>query len=98
VALRVRRHPRAVADLDDIWFEIAADNRRAADRFAERVYEAESLLAEFPQLGEARPDLGPDLRKWTVGNYLVVYRVDAGFITVVRVLHGARDLPPLFEG
>lgn len=98
MALRTRRLPQAIADLDDIWFEIAADNPRAADRFAGRVYEAEGLLAEFPQLGEARPDLGPDLRKWTVGTYLIVYRIDPDFITVIRILHGARDLPPLFEG
>jgi toxin ParE1/3/4 len=32
-----------------------------------------------------------------LGNYIIFYRpIDDG-IEVVRILHGARDLPPLFE-
>ena len=37
------------------------------------------------------------LRSLPLGNYIIFYRpIDDG-IEVVRILHGARDLPPLFE-
>jgi toxin ParE1/3/4 len=89
VPLKVRRLPLAVQDLDEIWMTIAIDSPRAADNLARRFFDAEDRLADFPELGEARPDM----RKWTVGNYLIFYRIDQDAVTIVRVLHGARDLP-----
>lgn len=94
--LRVRRHPLAVEDLDEIWLTIASDNQRAADRLVEQVYAAETLIAEFPEIGEARPEFGGGVRKWTVGNHVLFYRVEVDAIIVIRILHGARDFPALF--
>lgn len=93
---KVRRHPQAVEDLDEIWLTIALDNRRAADRLAERIYRAEDLIAEFPEVGEARPELGAGVRKWTIGKYIMFYRTEGDAINVIRILHGARDLGGLF--
>ena len=90
--LKVRRLPQAVDDLHEIWLQIALDSQRAADRFAELVYAAEDMLADYPALGEARPDLASGLRKWRVWKYLLLYRVDEDAVTIVRILHGARDL------
>ena len=97
VALEIDRLPQAAADLDDIWMNIALDNVVAADRVVRRVYDAEDQLSEFPFIGAVRPDLSPDLRYWPVGDYLIFYRIDAATLTVVRILHGARDLPSLFD-
>ncbi|MGH6957416.1 MAG: type II toxin-antitoxin system RelE/ParE family toxin [Caulobacteraceae bacterium] len=90
--LRLLRQPAAEDDLLDIWATVALDKPMAADRLIRRFYAAEDLLAEFPEIGEARPDLAPGLRKWTVGSYLMLYRVSDEDVVVVRVLHGARDL------
>jgi toxin ParE1/3/4 len=32
------------------------------------------LLGENPQLGQARPDIAPDMRYFPVKNYLILYR------------------------
>jgi toxin ParE1/3/4 len=96
MTLPVRRTNRAEADLDDIWLHIATENIAAADRMIERIETAEDRLGEFPQIGQARPEIGPDLRYWPVGSYLVFYRAEADQVTIVRVVHGARDLPDLF--
>jgi toxin ParE1/3/4 len=69
------------------------DSPKAADRLVQRFYQAEDLLAQFPEIGEARPDLAPDIRKWAVGAYLMFYRVTADTVLITRVLYGARDLP-----
>ncbi len=81
----------------DIWATIAVDSQSAADRLAARFYAAEDLLGAFPEIGEARPEIAADLRKWTVSPYVMLYRVTADAVEIVRVVHGARDLPALFD-
>jgi plasmid stabilization system protein ParE len=41
----------------------------------------------------ARPDIAPNLRYLPVRRYLILYRETAGGIEIVRVVHGARDVP-----
>ena len=93
----VRRTPAAERDLDEIWLRIAVDNPRAAETILRRLEEAEARLLDFPEQGEARPEIAPELRKWTVRPYVIFYRLDSRGVTVVRVLHGARELPPILD-
>ncbi len=53
------------------------------------------LLAGHPELGQARPDIGDGVRMIPVGNYLVLYKLTAERIEIVRVVHGARRLDEL---
>ena len=92
MVLSLRRHPKAQDDIEGIWLTIARDNPPAAERLVTQLYAAEDRLALFPELGRRRDDLRPGLRMWTVGPYLVLYRIEGGTLFVVRVLHGARDL------
>lgn len=55
------------------------------------------MLAANPQGGAPREDLARGLRFFPVGNYLIFYTLAGDGITVVRVLHGARDYPHDFE-
>ena len=87
----------AEEDLIAIWTRIAEDDAAAADRLLDRIDEVCALLAENPQLGPARQDLRPDLRYFTVTGYLILYRERKGGVEIVRVVHGARDLPTLFD-
>ena len=84
-------------DLDEIWLYIAEDNIEAADRFIRALVSRFPLLASRMQLGRERKDLGESLRSHPVGNYIIFYRSMPSGIEIVRVLHGARDFPPLFE-
>jgi toxin ParE1/3/4 len=54
------------------------------------------VLAENSTIGTARPDLLPNLRSWSVGNYVIFFRPMSDGIDVVRVVHGARDVGKLF--
>jgi toxin ParE1/3/4 len=51
----------------------------------------------MPQLGRRREELSPRLRSFPVGRYVIFYRPLENGIEIARVLHGARDFPPLFE-
>lgn len=76
---------------------IAEDSLRAADAVVRNIYAAEDRLATFPELGELRPEFGADFRKWTVGKYLILYKIEPAAIAVVRILHGARDIPTVLD-
>lgn len=52
------RHTRlARSDLIDIWATIAQDNEAVADRVFARLEARVMPLAEFPEMGQARPDI-----------------------------------------
>lgn len=72
------------------------DNQGAADRVLDEIEENFLTLAEHPQMGRLLRDIAPELRYFAVGNYLLLYRTIPDGIQIIRVIHGARDLPHLF--
>jgi toxin ParE1/3/4 len=94
---RYRVSDQARSDLDDIWFYIAQDNPEAADKFILKIISRFPRLAAMPHLGRQREELSPRLRSFPVGRYVIFYRPLYNGVEIVRVLNGARDLPPLFD-
>lgn len=92
----IQRTAQAEEDLIEIWIYIAQDNPRAADRVLDEIEQRFFALVENPLMGRLRPDIAPELRYFVVGNYLILYRTISDGIQIVRVVHGARDLPNLF--
>ena len=84
-------------DLDEIWWYIAQDDPLAADRFIQRLLSKLPALASMPRMGRKRDDLSAGLRSFPVRDYIIFYRSTEDGVEVARVLHGAQDLPPLFE-
>jgi toxin ParE1/3/4 len=82
----------AKADLIEIWQYIAQDNPQAADRMLDRISDGFHLLAKFPHGGTARPELGQNLRCYSVGSYVIYFRPAKEGVEIARVLHGARDV------
>ncbi|MFN8668817.1 MAG: type II toxin-antitoxin system RelE/ParE family toxin [Gemmatimonadaceae bacterium] len=65
----------------------------AAVRFPVDVRDATELLARHPEAGTR---VVADLRSWPLGRFPKVrlyYRTTGAELLVVRILHGARDLP-----
>ena len=89
--------PKALGDLAEIWAYIAEDSPHQADAFAAAIDREIRGLARRPLIGRARPELFTDLRSLRFGRYLIFYVPRKRGIEVVRVLHGARDLNPLFD-
>lgn len=71
----------------------------AGTRFLGAATAAMGRLASTPRMGRAPPEASPlftGLRSWPVRGFaaiLLFYRPIRGGIEVLRVLHGARDLP-----
>jgi toxin ParE1/3/4 len=88
---RVRKTPSADAEIRSIMLWIARDNPSAALKWARDLDEKLRKLAEMPGSGTDRKDLRPGVRSSPFGNYLVFFKPARDGITVIRVLHGARD-------
>ncbi|MEI7702353.1 MAG: type II toxin-antitoxin system RelE/ParE family toxin [Planctomycetia bacterium] len=82
-------------DLDEIWDYIAANNPIAASKFIDKILKACQSYASQPRLGEARFDLMPDCRHFSVGQYVIYYRPVKDGIELIRILHGARSVDDL---
>jgi toxin ParE1/3/4 len=79
-------------DLEEIWHYIATDNVEAADRLLAGIEARFLVLADSPRMGRARDDIAAGFRYFPVQNYLILYRIEAAGIGIVRVLHAARLL------
>lgn len=89
--------PGAYLDLFDIWEYIATDSFKQADKMADEFDRVFSLMAENPEMGRARDELEEGLRSFPVGQYVIFYESVPEGIEVLRVLHGARDIPDQFD-
>ncbi|NOV30189.1 type II toxin-antitoxin system RelE/ParE family toxin [Methylomonas sp. ZR1] len=89
----VQRTAQSEEDLIEIWLYIAQDNPLAADRVLDDMEQRFIMLADNPQMGRYRPDIAPELRYFISGKYLILYRTLTDGVQIVRVIHGARDLP-----
>lgn len=100
---RVVRTGLVEVDLLEHLDYIAVNNPDAALRFVDTVEQAFARLSEMPEIGALREFANSRLagvRAWPVpkfSRYLIFYQVTQDSIRILRVLHGARDIPSLFE-
>jgi toxin ParE1/3/4 len=103
---RVFLKRQAEEDANDIWHIIVKDNPHTADAFLNAIEEASSLLSAAPEIGSPRYFSHPELQGLRFlplrrfEKYLLFYRTleEEELVEIVRIVHGARDLPRLFGG
>jgi toxin ParE1/3/4 len=88
----------AKADIDEIWMYVATEaSFEAASRVHDSLSRSFGLLRRHPFAGRSREqDLSQGLRSIPSGVYVVFYRIESGFVRVIRVLHGSRDTNAIF--
>jgi toxin ParE1/3/4 len=87
---------RARRDLRDIHDYIARDSRKYALTTVERIKSSVEGCRRFPLASPMVEEWDrPDIRETYSGAYRVIYRVGSGKITVLAVIHSARQLPPM---
>lgn len=82
----------AKADLDGIYDRIAADDPDAAAQYILRLDTYLHKIARIGRTGVPRDWLSPGLRAHIFGAYAIYFRVTGNDLTVVRTIHGARDI------
>lgn len=86
----------ALDDLREGIEHIAQDNPGAAERIADKVWNATQNLKTNPEMG--RPGRVLNTRELVVNDtpYVIPYRIKGKVIEILRVLHGARKWPKRF--
>src|SRR5260221_5419558 len=99
---RVRRSQQAIYDLADHYRYIRKSDPNAAERFLDSVEATFPKLAGMPGVGRLWNSSDPRLARIRLihldppfEGYLVFYREDKRRVRILRVVHGARDLPSL---
>lgn len=92
--LQIRFLRIAEEDFTEIVSYIAADNPKAATKFADKIENDLMLLSDNPQMGRIPRD--EDIRNLVyryiiVQNYLIFYTIEKKSILIHRILHGARN-------
>ncbi|WP_439546249.1 type II toxin-antitoxin system RelE/ParE family toxin [Sandarakinorhabdus sp.] len=83
----------AARDLDAI-FDYGADHwgTEQAATYVASFADCFALLADFPLIGTARPDVEPSLRSTPHGSHIVYFSSDARQVVIERILH-SRQVP-----
>lgn len=83
-------------DLQELEDFIARDSVLHAVNFINRIVEVAGKLRSTPQLGRVVPEFGrEDLRELLFRGYRIVYLLKDDAVTILRVVHGGRDLADL---
>ena len=102
MSLKIVRLQKAREDIVEIAAWIMLDNTVAGDDFLSALEETLRMLSDQPMSGQIyKISDNLELRRFRVkrfGKYLLFYRAFDEHIELVRVLHGARDIPTLFDG
>lgn len=89
--------PKSQQDLIEIGDFIAQSSPANARDFVKKLIAQCKRIVVSPLAYVAREDLAPGLRMAAMGNYVIFFRVLDAVVRIERVLHGARDLPVIFQ-
>lgn len=94
----VELSPAARADLAEID-DYSADQfgQDVADAYLRGFNEVFALLREHPRAGSAKPELGQGTRCFVHRRHRIFYRVAGDVVTVIRIIHHARDARTLLK-
>jgi toxin ParE1/3/4 len=93
----LRLTPLAEQDLESIADYIATDNPHRAITFVRELRQQCRRIVLNLAGYRLRPELGKDIRSCAYGHYVIFFEASASEVTIVRILHGARDLPAQFQ-
>lgn len=84
-------------DLDGIYSYILINSfsPEPANRITDNIRQKIKFLTEYPHIGSIRPDFtdNPSIRFLPVHSHHIVYKFDDETLIILRILHGAQDLP-----
>ena len=89
--------PLAAFDLEEIGDYIAQDNPARARAFVTALHAQCEKICHNPAGYRRQPELSDDLRSCAHGNYVIFFESTTEQVTIVRILHGARDIPEVLN-
>ena len=95
----VRKTQKAEESLLDIgvWIYQSSGSIEIACKELGRIDAKARQYANQPMMGTPRPDLGENIRCFTVDSFVVIYEPSDDGITILLAIHGAQDVPHAFQ-
>jgi toxin ParE1/3/4 len=62
-----------------------------ADAYHDRLDQTFHLLAAQPNIARERTELEPSVRVHPCGAHIIIYRIEADHLSIIRVRHGSED-------
>lgn len=91
--------PRAATDLNHIAvYSLRNWGQRQATAYLKALNDRFVWLAEYPDIGRARPEILPELRSFREGSHIIFYRARETTIEIIGVPHMSMDIDTYFEG
>ena len=88
-----RLSAKSIEDLKSIGrFTLKSWGREQRNIYLSKLDESFHILAEQPQLGNARDDIRKGYRVYHVGRHLIFYRQKPAEIEIIRILHDRMDV------
>jgi toxin ParE1/3/4 len=84
-------------DLEAIGDYIAQDNPSRAVTFIGEIQDKVQNIGKAPLHYQLRPEIGDEARLATVGQYVILFRVQGRTVRIERIVFGGRDLVALFN-
>ena len=90
--------PRAAADLNHIAvYSLRKWGRPQTTAYLKALNDRFAWLAEYPDIGRARPEILPELRSFREGSHIIFYRTRGTVIEIIGVPHMSMDIDSYFE-
>lgn len=96
---RIRKTPIAEESLLDIgaYIDQTIGSLELALKEPGRIEAKACQYAHQPLMSATRPDLGENVRCFTVDRFVVIYEPADDGITILLAIHGAQDVPGAFQ-
>ena len=91
--MRLLITPLAAQDLEEIGDYIAQDNPARAESFVTDLQSHCEKICFNPEGYRRRSELSDNLRSCAHGNYVIFFEATQEQVTIIRILHGSRDIP-----
>ncbi len=94
---------KALEDIAEIVQSLAIENPNVAKLFRKYLEETTTAIAQMPKIGSQRHFKHPDLANVRFvpmkhfKKHLIFYQVSDNKLHIIRIVHGARNLPALFN-
>jgi toxin ParE1/3/4 len=95
--MRLLITPLAAVDPEEIGDYIAQDNPVRAGTFVVELRAHCEKICLNPAGYRRRPELSDELRSCAHGNYVIFFESNTEQVSIIRILHGARDIPEVLN-
>jgi len=95
--LRIKISPQANRDLEAIFdFSVYSWGYTQAEKYQDDIYDCFLQISNNPKIGELYFFTKGPYRKIGINRHIIFYKVETGFLQIVRVLHERMNLEMKF--